>query len=366
MKNDNFYMNLALELAKREKGITHPNPTVAAVLVKNGKIIGKGVHKGAGKPHAEIEAINDAQKKGASPKGATMYVTLEPCCHYGRTPPCTNAIIEHNIKRVVIGTKDPNPTVAGKGIKLLQEKGITVKTGVLEEYAKQLNEDFFTYITQKRPFVHLKIAQTLDGKIASYTGSSKWITNEKSRKYAHKLRKEAGAVLVGINTVLKDNSKLTVRHVETDKQPKKIIIDKELKIPLQADLLSTEGESIIITSEYADKEKIKKLKDKGIKIEKLPVKEGLFEIEDLLNLLFELEIVQILVEGGAKTITKFLKSGFVDRFSIFIAPKILGEEGLSSIGKLDIEDIKDSYKFYVEKLKRFDDDIYLSLKPSKR
>lgn len=356
-------MSLALELAYKQKGITHPNPTVGAVIVKNGKILGKGYHKGAGNPHAEIEAINDALKKGYSLEGATIYITLEPCCHYGRTPPCTDAIINHKFKKVVIATKDPNPQVSGKGIKILKEKGIQVKTGVLEEYAKKLNEDFFTFITKKRPFIHLKLAQTIDGKIASFTGSSKWITNEKSREYAHLLRKEAGAVLVGINTVLTDNPLLTVRNIKTQKQPKRIILDKSLKIPENSRILNKEADTIIITSNNADKEKIKKLTDKGITIEKLPLINGKFDIKDLLSLLYKLEIVQVLVEGGSQTITEFIKTKKVDRFSIFIAPKILGKEGISSIGNLNIENIKDAYNFHLEDLRRFDDDIYLSLKP---
>ncbi len=357
-------MSLALELAYREKGITHPNPTVGAVIVKDGKIIGKGAHKGAGNPHAEIEAINDALKKGYSLENSTMYVTLEPCCHYGRTPPCTSALINYRFKKVVIATEDPNPQVAGKGVKILQEHGIQVKTGVLQEYAKKLNEDFFTYITKKRPFIHLKVAQTLDGKIASFTGSSKWITNQKSRAYAHQLRKEAGAVMVGINTVLKDNPHLTVRYIDTPKQPKRIILDKDLKTPLDANVLSKESQTIIITSEKADNKKIKKLTDMGIVVEKLPVINNRFEIKEILDLLYRLEIVQVLVEGGSKTITEFVRSQIVDRFSIFIAPKILGDEGLSSVGNLKIENIKDAHSFFIEDLKRFDDDIYLSLRPT--
>ena len=362
MEKDIHYMAHAIKLANKYKGLTHPNPTVGAVIVKNNRIIGEGFHKGAGFPHAEIEAIQDAIKKGESLEDSTIYITLEPCCHYGRTPPCTDAIIKYGFKKVVIGTLDPNPHVSGKGVNILKDKGIEVVVGVLEKEAKKLNEDFFTFITEKRPYVHIKVAQTLDGKIATYTGSSKWITGEKSRTFAHRLRKEAGAVLVGINTVLIDNPKLTVRHIKTDKQPLRIVLDKNLKIPLNANALSKEAKTLIITSELVDKEKVKRLLYLGIEVEMLPVEKGRFSIKNLLELLYSKGVVQILVEGGASTITEFLKSGYLDRLSVFISPKIVGSEGLDVIKELEISSIQESYSFSVEEIKRFEDDIYISLK----
>ncbi len=358
---DKFFMEEAIKLAKRRKGLTHPNPTVGAVIVKDGKIIGKGFHKKAGMPHAEREAIKDALEKGYDIKGSTMYVTLEPCCHYGRTPPCTEAIIDSRIKRVIVATLDPNPQVAGKGIQILKEKGIQVEVGVLEEEAKELNGDFFVYIKEKRPFVHLKIAQSLDGKIATYTGSSKWITGEKARKFAHLLRKEASAVLIGVGTALKDNPSLTVRHIKTEKQPLRVLIDKELKTPLNFNIFDNEAPTIVITSERAERGKLENLKKKGIKVKVLPLKEERFDIKDILKELYKEEVVHLLVEGGKGIITDFIKADLFDKVSLFIAPKIIGEEGISSIGKLSIADIKDALLLKKRKVKSLGEDLYIEL-----
>jgi len=356
------YMKMAIELAKERKGLTHPNPTVASVIVKDGKVIGKGVHLKAGYPHAEREAIKDAIEKGYDITNATMYITLEPCCHYGRTPPCTTAIIDNRIKRVVVATLDANPLVAGKGMEILKSKGIETDIGVLEDEAKKLNEDFFVYIRKKRPFVNIKIAQTLDGKIATKTGSSKWITSESSRKYAHQLRKEATAVLVGVNTALKDNPELTIRHIETDKQPIRVLIDKELKTPLDYKIFNNKAETIVITSEKADKEKLNRLENMGnINVIILPLYEGKFDIKEILKALYEREIMHLLVEGGKETITRFIKEDLFDKISLFIAPKIIGEDGISSIGKLGIEDITQAVALEIRDIKRFDPDIFLEI-----
>ncbi|RMA97573.1 bifunctional diaminohydroxyphosphoribosylaminopyrimidine deaminase/5-amino-6-(5-phosphoribosylamino)uracil reductase RibD [Hydrogenothermus marinus] len=360
MKKDNCFMKVAIEEAKKRKGLTHPNPTVGAVIVKDGKIIGKGFHEKAGKPHAEREAIKDALSKGYDIENSTMYITLEPCCHYGKTPPCTDAIIENKIKRVVVATLDPNPLVAGKGVEILRKKGIEVKVGVLEKQAKNLNEDFFVYIKEKRPFIHLKWAQSIDGKIATFTGSSKWITGKKAREYAHKLRNEATAVLVGTNTALKDNPYLTVRHIKSEKQPIRVLIDKDLKLPLDFNIFNKDAKTVVLTSENADKEKIKKLQEKeNIKIKILPLNNGYFTIKDILNSLYEEEIMHLLVEGGQNIITQFLKEGLYDKISVFIAPKIIGEDGISAVGKLKIEDIKDSINLKRSKIISLDEDTLL-------
>ncbi len=360
MDKDTFFMEEALKLAKKRKGLTHPNPTVGAVIVKDGKIIGKGYHERAGKPHAEREAIKDALEKGHDISGSTMYVTLEPCCHYGRTPPCTEAIIDSRIKRVVIATLDPNPQVAGKGVDLLKRQGIQVKTGVLEEEARKLNEDFFIYITQKRPFVHLKIAQSIDGKIATYTGSSKWITGEEARKYAHHLRNEATAVMVGVGTALTDNPSLTVRHIPAEKQPLRVLIDRELKTPTDFNIFDTSAKTIVITSDKADKEKEKILLEKGVKIIKLPLYKERFQIKDILDTLYKEEVVHLLVEGGKGIITQFIKENIFDRISVFIAPKIIGEEGISSIGPLNIKEVNQTVKLKRDTFKTLKEDIFLS------
>ena len=361
--NDIFFMGRALELAKRFKGLTHPNPTVGAVIVKNGKIIGEGAHIQAGKPHAEIEAINNALKRGYSLEDSTIYVTLEPCCHFGKTPPCTDAIIHYRFKRVVVATLDPNPVVSGRGLEILRRKGIETKVGVLEEEARRLNEDFFLFIREKRPFIHLKFAQTIDGKIATFSGDSKWISSKSSRIYAHKLRKEAGSVLVGVGTAVNDNPELTVRYVDTERQPVRILIDKDLKTPLSSKIFNNRAKTVLITSENTDRKKIEKLKNLGVEILILSLKNGRFDIEDILSILYEMGVVHVLIEGGSKTATEFLKSGYVDKISVFIAPKIIGSDGLSSISRLNIEKVKESFRFEIEDVKRFEDDIYLSYRP---
>ena len=343
-------MRLALQLAKKRKGYTHPNPTVGAVVVKNGKIVGLGYHERAGKPHAEVMAINQAGEKAA---GATLYVTLEPCSHYGRTPPCTNLIIEKKIKRVVVATLDPNPQVAGKGVERLKRAGIEVDIGVLEKEAKELNEDFFVYITQKRPFVTLKWAQTIDGKLATLTGDSKWISSYESRKLAHILRREATAVLVGVNTVIKDDPQLTVRHVPTERQPVRIVLDPELRIPLKAKILDTsEADTIVVTGEY-DNEKIDLLRKRNVKV--LSLRD--LSLKNILRVLYEHEIMHLLVEGGPKTLSVFLAEKLFDKISVFIAPKIMGE-GMSLKGFI-VERIEDVLKLSKRKSLELGGDIYI-------
>ncbi len=363
MQNKEFFMERALKLAERYKGYTHPNPAVGAVLVKDGRIIGEGAHKKAGDLHAERIAILNAKE---DIEGSTLFVTLEPCCHYGKTPPCTEAIIDGRIKKVFVATLDPNPLVSGKGIEILKNQGIDVEVGLLEEKAKILNEDFFVFIQKKRPFIHLKFAQTLDGKIATYSGSSKWITGEDSRKYSHLLRKEAGAVMVGVGTALKDNPSLTVRHIEVEKQPKRILVDKFLETPVEFNIFNGEAETILITSNKADKEKLKKLEEKeNVKIFVLPLENDRFNIRDILNLLKEEGIIQILVEGGKGLITSFIREGIFDKLSVFIAPKIVGEDGISSIGNLGIETINMAIQLKIKNVKQFEEDILLQLYPKK-
>ncbi len=361
--SDERFMREALKLAEIRKGLTHPNPTVGAVVVKDGKIIGKGFHKKAGMPHAEREAIDDAVRKGFNIEGSTMYVTLEPCCHHGRTPPCTEAIIDKKIKRVVIATEDPNPEVSGRGIEILKKNGIETVVGLLKEEAEKLNEDFFVYMKEKRPFIHIKIAQSIDGKIATKTGSSKWITSEESRRYVQKLRKESTAVMVGTNTVLKDNPELTVRYIETDSQPLRVVLDKNLIIPENFNVFNRSSKTILFTSETADRKAVNRLEKKGIQVVKLPLNQGMFDLYDILFHLYSMGVVQLFVEGGKNLITQFLRKNIFDRISVFVAPKIIGEDGLSSFGKLGIENIEKSIKLNLEDIKRLENDILIQLKP---
>ncbi len=353
------YMKMALDLAKERKGYTHPNPTVGSVIVKDSNVIGKGYHYKAGLPHAEREAIKDAKSKGYDLKGSTMFVTLEPCCHYGKTPPCTDAILEEGIKKVVVATLDPNPLVSGKGVEILKKNGVEVIVGVLEKDAKKINEDFFTYISQRRPFVHIKVAQTFDGKIATKTGRSKWITSEESRKYAHILRNQASAVLVGSNTALFDNPSLTVRYIKTEKQPVRVLLDSKLKVPFDYNIYNKDAQTIVITSKDVDIEKVKELsKKENVKVYLLDTYEGKFKVKDILDILYQNQVVHLLVEGGKEVITSFIKEGIFDKISLFMAPKIVGEDGISSFGSVGVLDIKESVKLKVDDFKRFDEDFY--------
>ena len=253
--NDEYYMRKALALARKGLGSTSPNPMVGAVIVKKGEIIGKGYHRRFGSPHAEIEAIKDAE---GSINGATLYVTLEPCCHTGKkTPPCLDTLLKYDLKRVVIGTIDPNPQVSGRSVKALREKGIETEVGVLEEECRKLNETYFKHIQTGMPFVTLKFAQTLDGRIATLTGDSKWISSQKSLQWAHRLRSQHDAVMVGVGTVLKDDPQLTVRLAK-GRNPVRVVADSRLRTPLGAQILKEQGiaQAIIATTKRADLEKM--------------------------------------------------------------------------------------------------------------
>ncbi len=342
---DAKYMYLALRLAKRAEGMTSPNPLVGAIAVKEEKIIGKGYHRKVGFPHAEIEAFLDAERKGHNLKGSTLYVTLEPCCHTGkRTPPCVDAIIEKGISKLVVGTLDLNPNVSGKGIKILREKGIEVKVGFLEDRCKEINEAFFKYIATGMPFITLKLAATLDGKIATFTGDSKWIGSETQRKYAHKLRNRADAILVGIETVIQDDPQLTARlGKKADHQPTPVVLDSKLRIPICTKLLSLHKSPIIATTLSGSSRKVEDLEKMGARV--LFVDQGENGRVDVLNLvkkLGDMEITSVLVEGGGETAASFLKNGIVDKIVFFYVPKIIGSEGISMVGKLNVSEVKDA------------------------
>ncbi|MDP4145994.1 MAG: bifunctional diaminohydroxyphosphoribosylaminopyrimidine deaminase/5-amino-6-(5-phosphoribosylamino)uracil reductase RibD [Bacillota bacterium] len=321
---DRIYMQRALTLAKRAQGKVNPNPMVGAVIVKNEEIVGEGYHEYYGGPHAEINALVMAGEKA---KGADIYVTLEPCSHYGKTPPCAKALVAAGVKRVVIAMVDPNPMVAGKGIQILKENGIEVVTGVLEKEAKKLNEIFIKYITKKLPFVVMKTASTLDGKIATVTGESRWISGEKSREYVHQLRNNLMGIMVGIGTILADDPLLTTRlKDEEGKSPAAIIADSNLRIPLNSKILDTvrDRKIIIGTTESADKNKIEQLQGLGVEIIVTPDLEGKVDLKYLMKEAGSLGIDSILLEGGSTLNFSALKQGIVDKVMCFIAPKLLG------------------------------------------
>lgn len=326
MYTDEFYMKRALKLAEGGWGRTNPNPLVGAVIVKNGEIISEGFHELLGCAHAEVAAFNNAE---VDVTGATLYVNLEPCSHYGRTPPCTKAIIDAGIKEVVVAMVDPNPKVSGRGIQILADAGIKVKVGVLEEEAKKLNEIFITYITRRKPFVIMKAAMTLDGKIATFKGDSKWISGEPSRNLVHNIRNRVAAIMVGINTIIKDNPSLTTRLENGNStNPIRIIIDSKGRIPEDSRALNmdTNAEVILATTSAINMEKEKRLINRGIKIIKTESNDKRVDLKKLMEILYGLEIDSILLEGGGTLNASALKSDIVDKVMCFIATKIVGGE----------------------------------------
>ena len=351
---DEKYMDLALELAEKGRGYVNPNPMVGAVVVKNGEIVGKGWHKYFGGPHAEVYALDEAGEKA---EGATIYVTLEPCSHFGKTPPCVEKIKKFKIKKCVIACLDPNPLVAGRGKKILEEAGIEVVVGVREKEAKSLNKVFMKYITEKNPYLFLKCAITLDGKIATNYNDSKWITNEKSREKVQHLRHEYMGIMVGINTLINDNPRLTAR-VENGINPYRIVVDPHLRIPLESNFVSLGSEdekSIVITSlENINNEKISELEKNKIKIVYM---EGYdFSVDEILKKIGELKIDSVLLEGGSYLISKAFAENRIDGGEIFIAPKILGG-GLPFIQGFDFKEMKDCFKLENIKFNIYDDNI---------
>jgi diaminohydroxyphosphoribosylaminopyrimidine deaminase / 5-amino-6-(5-phosphoribosylamino)uracil reductase len=332
------FMQLALRLARRGYGATSPNPMVGAVLVKGGKIIGRGWHRRAGLPHAEIKALRDAQKRGHNPKGATLYVTLEPCCTHGRTPPCTDAIISAGIKKVVVGAIDPNPKHAGKGFEILRRAGIKVVHGIFADECEKLNEAFNHWIVHRTPFVTVKAAMTLDGKIATASGESKWITGKKARAFGIKLRQGSDAILVGINTILADDPSLTARVKMEDgrwkiaKPIRRIILDSMARTPLNAKVVSDEFAMMttIVVSKNAPKNQVAALA-RQVNIIIAPEKKSQIanrksqmDLRWLLKKLGAENVTSLLIEGGGEVNASFLLGGFAQRAAFFYAPKILG------------------------------------------
>lgn len=321
-ENDFKFMKEALSLAKSAEGIVSPDPYVGAVLVKQGRIISTGYHGEVTTPHAESWAI---EKAGNQARGATLYINLEPCCHYGNNPPCTDNIIASGVKEVVAAMKDPNLKVNGKGFRRLKKYGVKVRTGLLGAEAKQLNEVFSKYIITKLPFVVLKTAITLDGKIATKTGASRWVAGPESRQYAHHLRNVYDAILVGVGTVLIDNPKLTTRLVKKIKNPIRIVLDTHARTPLKAEIVKArEARTIIAVGPKAPVKKISALEKKGVEILQCKVKNKKIDVKDLLRKLGKLKITSLIVEGGGEVNASFLDAGVVDKILAVVVPKIFG------------------------------------------
>lgn len=321
-----FFMGRAIKLAKFGWGKTNPNPLVGAVVVKDGRIIAEGYHRELGCPHAEVEAFNNAKEDVS---GGTLYVNLEPCSHYGRTPPCAQKIIDVGIKKVVAAMEDPNPKVSGKGFKMLRDAGVEVEVGVLEEEAIRLNEIFINYIVRKKPFVILKTAMTLDGKIATASGDSKWVTGEKARNHVHVIRDRVAAIMVGINTVLKDNPSLTTRLSDKEgSDPIRIVVDSKGSIPLDCNVINSGSKAgvILATTSRIEKEKEEILVEKGVRIIKADGGDGRVDLKHLMEEIYKLEIDSILLEGGGTLNSSAISCGIVDKVMCFISPKIVGGE----------------------------------------
>jgi len=359
------FMNLALKLAEKADGFTSPNPLVGAVVVKNSKIIGQGYHKKAGMPHAEIEAFRDAESRGENLKSSTLYVTLEPCCHKGkRTPPCTDSIINKGISKVVIGTTDPNPKVSGRGINQLRNKGISVETGVLEEKCVKLNEAFNKFISTGTPFVILKLACTLDGKIATVSGDSKWIGSEKQRSLAHKLRQKVDAVMVGINTVIQDNPRLNVRLKKKEiSHPVPVIVDNDLRISPDSNIFKIHHRPIIATTEDALKGNISGIKERCRLIITDRDNKGNVDITDLFKKLGDESICSVLVEGGSRIAGSVLRSHAADKIILFYAPKLVGGDGVDMFSSLGVVNMVDSLSLKDINIKKFGNEFMLEAYP---
>ena len=315
------YMERAVELARKGCGFVNPNPMVGAVIVKDGVIIGEGYHEKYGGLHAERNALKNCTD---SPRGAVLYVTLEPCCHYGKTPPCTEAILESGISRVVVGAQDPNPKMAGKSIRLLREKGVTVDVGMLEEECRELIRPFSKYIQTGIPYVVMKYAMTMDGKIAAHTGRSQWITGEEARLHAQRQRLRCSAVMVGVNTVLEDDPLLTCR-LENGRNPVRVICDTHLRTPLTSRIVQTAGEAeTILAAVSPDAEKKRLFEERGVKVLGVPGYEGHVDLGALVSVLGKSGIDSILLEGGSTLNWSAVRQGIVDEVHAYIAPKLLG------------------------------------------
>ena len=355
---DEKYMRLAMQLAGNAIGRTSPNPLVGAVIVKDNRVVGCGWHRKAGTPHAEVHALNQA---GELAQGADVYVTLEPCAHYGKTPPCAKALVEAKVKNVYGGLLDVNPKVAGKGFKILEDAGIHVEYGFLQDELRKQNEVFFKWIEHKKPFVVLKAAMTLDGKIATATGQSKWITNETSRAYGYKLRDIYDGIMVGINTVIEDNPMLTAR-VDSGKNPIRIVVDSSLRIDINANVVQDKSaKTIIATTDKADKDKILKLQAQDVDVIVVDKdKNDKVDIEKLLDILGQQNICSILVEGGATLSGSFVAKKLVDKVYFFIAPKIVGgKEAKTSVAGTGILNLQEALALKDIQIEKLEEDILI-------
>jgi diaminohydroxyphosphoribosylaminopyrimidine deaminase/5-amino-6-(5-phosphoribosylamino)uracil reductase len=355
--DDVRWMKRVLRLAEKGRGRTSPNPMVGAVLVKNGKVVGEGYHAKAGEAHAERIALDRA---GPEAREATLYINLEPCVHFGKTPPCAPAVIEEGVKKAVIGMEDPNPLVRGRGVESFKQAGIDVVVGTLEEECRKLNEAFCKYILKKEPFIILKVAATLDGKIATREGESKWISNEPSRRLVHRLRDQVDGILVGIGTILKDDPQLTAR-VKGARNPYRIVLDSRLRIPEKARVVEMfPSLTILATTEQAPKDKLERLEKKGVRVLILDSKEGRVDLKSCLSKLGEMGMTTLMVEGGSGINGSFLDEGLADKILLFFSPKLMGDtQAVGMFGGRGADHLSEASSLKDLRLKKIGTDILL-------
>ncbi|MBS0300052.1 MAG: bifunctional diaminohydroxyphosphoribosylaminopyrimidine deaminase/5-amino-6-(5-phosphoribosylamino)uracil reductase RibD [Proteobacteria bacterium] len=351
---DYVFMSHALRLAEKGLYSTMPNPRVGCVIVRDEQIVGCGWHEKAGQPHAEINALVDA---GAAARGATAYVTLEPCSHHGRTPPCADALIAAGVARVIMALEDPNPLVSGRGRTLLQQAGISVQTGLLQTEAHALNAGFVSRMTKKKPWIRLKIAASLDGKTALNNGASQWITGEAARQDGHCWRARSCAIMTGIGTVQSDNPQLTIRHVETGRQPKKIVVDSHLAIPLDARLLQGGEETFIFTAQDANPEKEAVLSRTNARIMVSPDADGTVDLQKMMTMLADLEINEVLVEAGRTLSGALVDAGLVDELIIYLAPHLIGDDAQGMIKLPELTSLEQKKRLAIQDLRMLGQDM---------
>lgn len=356
--SDKAYMRLALQLGRRGLGRTSPNPPVGAVVVKGGAVVGRGYHHRAGLPHAEVEALRDAGRRA---RGATVYITLEPCAHYGRTPPCTEALIAAGVRRVVFGARDPNPRVVGDGLGRLRDAGLAVAHGVEEAACEQLIAAFRKHSTSGLPLVTLKLAASLDGRIATRSGDSRWITNPRSRRYVHRLRDEHDAILVGAETVIRDDPELTCR-LRGGRNPLRVVLDGRLRLPLSAKLVRTARAvpTIVVTTTGAPPRKMNALRDAGVTVWSLPSRNKRIAFRTILRRLGRHGVASLLIEGGANVASGALEARVVDRLLIFYAPKLIGGDGAPLLAPLGVTRLRQAVQLGTLQVRRFAGDILVA------
>ncbi len=354
---DESLIRRTLTLARKGQGLVRPNPMVGAIIVKNGCIVGRGFHRRYGSEHAEVVALESAREDVA---GGTMYVNLEPCSHHGRQGPCTERIVAAGLRRVVVGVRDPNPLVNGSGVSFLRQHGLETRVGVLEDACGELNAGFFKFIVSGLPLFTLKIAQTIDGRISGADGNSRWISSERSRQEAHKLRSRHDAILVGIGTVLSDDPGLNVRLVK-GLDPVRVVVDSRLRIPLSSKMLNDTGatRTIIATTQRADEEVVRKIAGRGADVWKLPETRGQVDLPALARKLGGMGITSVLVEGGSQIFSSLLRARLADRVAVFVAPMILGD-GLIGLSAVGVGGLHESLKLVKFKSTRIGEDILLT------